>query len=309
MHAVDGDRVDMDSFQATIAGVQTSLELNPSPENILVATGLTVGALQSYNRRTSMLMGAKSVELQAIVGMLTQTMSRIVIGSETSIARLQELQKDIEHAVMIEDVRTLKNRLSFCLESISGEVARQRDESSRAISELKQCLRESQPATPADPLAVAEALKNCDPVTGLLQRPEAEAAIAAACEDRSHMYAGLFVLDRIHSINARFGHPIGDKALVFFLQYLSQALTPTDRVFRWSDGSFLALMERSEAADHVRRDIGRSLARRTEQTFNIGDRSVVLPVSSTWVVAALFERGYRENLQKLDAFCESLRRT
>jgi GGDEF domain-containing protein len=308
LNAVDGDRVDLDHFQATIAGVQTSIEQDPSPENILLATGSAVGALQSYNRRTSVFIGAKSVELQAMVGMLTQAMSQIAAGSENSISRLQVLQKEIEHAVMAEDVRTLKTRLSDCLQSISGEVARQRDESSRAVSDLKDCLRRGQPMKPGDAVEVAEAPEDCDPVTGLLQRPGAEAAIAAACNERSHVYAGLFVMDRIQSINSRFGKALGDEALVFFLQYLSQALAPTDKLFRWDNASFLALMERREPADRVRRDVGRNLAQRAEQTFHIEGRSVALPVSSTWVVAPLFENSYKENLQKLDAFCESLRR-
>jgi hypothetical protein len=46
-----------------------------------------------------------------------------------------------------------------------------------------------------------------------------------------------------------------------------------------------------------------------EQTIDISGRSVTLAVSSTWLVAPLFEDSHPENLKKLDAFCQSLRRT
>jgi len=306
LNAAPGDRVDLDHFQATVGGVMTLLEQNPSAENILAATAAAVAALQAYNRDSSRFIDAKSAELQAMVGMLTQTMSTIATASGKSISHLQELQREIEHAVMIEDVRALKARLSDCLQSISGEVARQKDESSRMISGLKDDLRPGRQPKPGE--AVAPAVEERDPVTGLLQRPDAEAAIAIACDARSHVYAGLFVMDRLQSINTRFGHSFGYQALLFFMQYLSQALAPADKLFRWNNAAFLALMERSEPADQVRKDLSRILGRKMEQTFSVAGRTVTLPVSSTWLVTPLFENGYQESVHKLDSFCESLRR-
>jgi GGDEF domain-containing protein len=161
--------------------------------------------------------------------MLTQAMSQIATASQNSIARLQEIQREIEHATMLEDVRVLKARLSDCLQSIRGEVARQREESARAISSLQQGLRKAHETRP---------VQGCDPMTGLPQRSEAEGAIAAACESGSHVYAALFVVERIQPINSRFGRSVGDQVLVMFLRHLSEAMTPTDRIYCWNEVSF-----------------------------------------------------------------------
>jgi GGDEF domain-containing protein len=295
---VEGNREDLESFRAAIAGLQTSLQQNPSPENILLATGSAVGALQNYNKRTSQFIRAKAVELQAIVAMLMQAMSQIANGSRNSIARLQEIQEEIEHAAMLEDVRAVKARLSDCLQSIRREAARQRDESANAVSTLKEGLRQ---AKETKPVQVAE---SCDPVTGLPPHADAEAAIAAACEGGSKVYAALFVVERIQPINSRFGRSVGDQVLVMFLQHLSQALTPADRLYRWNEASFLGLLERHGSADQVRKELGKILSRR--HTFEIDSRSVVLPVASTWVVALLFKSSYAEILHKLDSFIEAL---
>jgi hypothetical protein len=45
-----------------------------------------------------------------------------------------------------------------------------------------------------------------------------------------------------------------------------------------------------------------------EHTFDIDNRSVVLPVASTWLVAPLFESSYSEIVHKLDSFIEALHR-
>src|SRR5258708_14399796 len=61
LHAVEGDRADYDVLRGAIADLQTGLTEDPSPANILVTTGAAVKAIQNYNRRTSQILGARSV--------------------------------------------------------------------------------------------------------------------------------------------------------------------------------------------------------------------------------------------------------
>ena len=124
----------------------------------------------------------------------------------------------------------------------------------------------------------------------------------AACIEGAHVYAGLFVMDRLQSVVSRFGPELGDRAMLFFVQQLSTALTGSDILFRWSPTAFLALIHRAESPDLVRRQMSKTITHRTEQSFEIGDRSVVLPLSSSWVIIPLFEHRYGEIVKKLDAF-------
>lgn len=296
LHAVEGDKVDYDWFSSTIAGLQTSLSQDPSPENVLAITGTAVKTLEEYNRRTSHFIRATSIELQHIVGMLTEAMAQISTASQTSIHRLQQLQSQIEHASQIEDVRTLKLGLADCLLSIRGECDRQRNEADQTVANLKRGIQKVQEtkAPEAGPVS--------DPLTGLLLRPAAEEAMQAACDSGAHAYAGLFLMDRLAALTSRFGAELGDEVLLLFVQHLSTALTGNDTLFRWSPTSFLALIERRESADHVRREIAKLLAQRLERTFKVGDRSVELAVTSTWVVVPLFEQPYAGIIRKLDTF-------
>jgi len=298
LHAVEGDRADYDSFRAAIADLQTNLAADPSPSNVLVSTGTAVKAMQDYNRRTSNFIRAKGAELQSIVGMLTQAMSQISTGSDTSIHRLQDLQKQIEHVSMVEDMRTLKARLSECLETIRTETVRQRDDSKRVVAELDQGLKKAR-----EPQVIEAG--EADPLTGIPLRPEAEQAIRAACEGGAHAYAALFMLDRVQAMSMRFGFALGDQVILFFLQHLSQGLEGRDQLFRWGSGAFLALLERKDPPVQVRSELGKFLSRRLEQSFPVGARSVVVPISSTWVLVPLFESTYSEAVHKLEVFAST----
>jgi len=299
LHAVEGDRGDYDAFRTTVADLQKSLTEDPSPSNILVSTGAAVKAMQDYNRRTSNFIRARGIELQSIVGMLTQAMSQISNGSEVSIHRLRDLEKQIEHASMVEDMRTLKARLSECLETIQTETVRQRDESKRVVEELDHGLRKAR--EPKEIVPVGDA----DKLTGIPTRPQAEQAIRVACQEGAHTYAALFLLDRIQAISSRFGFALGDQVVLFFLQYLSQGLLADDQIFRWGPGAFLALLQRDEPAAQVRSQLGKFLSRRMEQSFAIADRSVVVPIGSTWVVVPLFESTFSEVIHKLEVFASA----
>jgi GGDEF domain-containing protein len=166
-----------------------------------------------------------------------------------SLDRLQELQERIEQAFTIDDVRRLKRELCACLESIRGECGGQTGET------------KSREETP-----------EFDPLTGLPLRSVAEGAMKAACAGGTRTYACLFVMDRIQVINSRFGNQIADQVLLFFVQGLTMSLMGKDTLYRWSPASFLALFDRLENPDQVRREMARTMSQRQEQTFEIGDR-------------------------------------
>ena len=134
LHAVEGDKDDYNTFRVTIADLATNLANEPSPGNVLITTGAAIKALQDYNRRTSFYIRARSVELQTMVGMLTNAMGQISTASQTSIEQLQNLKRQIGQAVMVEDMRTVKLRLSECLESMRAESDRQRIEASKVVA-------------------------------------------------------------------------------------------------------------------------------------------------------------------------------
>lgn len=297
LHAVVGDQADYDKFQRDIAALETSLAEKFSPSEVLVVAGAAAKTLEDYNQRTTRFIRMQSAELQAMLAMLTDTVAAISAGSERSVTRLQTIERQLERACVLEDIRTLKAHLSECLQSLREEARRQREEMARTITELKNEIKRAQqrraPAAPAPSFT---------PRAGEMGRQEAEQALARALEEGSHVFAAIFVVDRIELINARFGMNAGEQLVQFFRHHLSQGLLSSDPVYRWGAASFVALLERPYSLDDTRKEIERIASVRLEKTIQIGTRTVLLPVTCRCAVVPVFEaRSLEELCADIDA--------
>ena len=157
-------------------------------------------------------------------------------------------------------------------------------------------------AKEAESRSTGESNGETEAVPGLLGRTAAEKDLRDACEQGASFYAGIFVVDRLAAITSRFGNALADQVLAFFAGHLMTGLTPQDRVYRWERGSFLALLNRPEPADFVRRQLAKLLSRRLDQTFEIESRSVAVPIASTWTILPLRESSPSQILRKIEVF-------
>ncbi len=283
LHAVVGEPDEHQRFQQDIAKLENKLQQDFSPQQVLVVAGAVARALEDYNQRTTRFIRMQSAELQGMLAMLTETVAAISAGSERTVTRLQTIEKQLERASMLEDIRTLKARLSECLLAVREEARQQREETARTIAELRNEIRRAQQRQSA----VAPAKPNVAPQG--MGRAEAEAALARAVEQRLHAYAAVFVLERFDLISGRFGPNAAEQLARFFRHHLTQGILSSDAVFRWSNASFLVLMERAGSLEEARAEVQRVASVRLEWTLQIGTRTVLLPVSSRWAVIPVYQ--------------------
>jgi diguanylate cyclase (GGDEF)-like protein len=105
-----------------------------------------------------------------------------------------------------------------------------------------------------------------DPLTGLpnrrlmMDRLNGETAKV----DRGHKVFSLALIDADHfkQINDRFGHDIGDKALVAIAEALGRSLRPYDLASRWGGEEFLVLLP--ETTGEQAREVANRLRTATE---------------------------------------------
>ncbi|MCS7314288.1 MAG: hypothetical protein RMI94_01800 [Bryobacterales bacterium] len=283
LHAVVGEPDEHQRFQQDIGKLESKLREDFSPQQVLVVAGAVAKTLETYNQRTTRFIRMQSAELQAMLAMLTETVAAISAGSDRTVARLQTIEKQLERASVIEDIRSLKAKLSECLLTLREEARKQREETARTIAELRNEIKRVQQRQNA----VTPAKQNS--ACGSLGRAEAEAALARAIEQRTHTYAAIFVLERFDLISGRFGPGAAEQLSRFFWHHLTQGLLCSDAVYRWTNASFLVLMERSGALEEVRAEVQRVASVRLEWTLQLGTRTVLLPVSSRWAVLAVFQ--------------------
>lgn len=282
LHAVVGEPDEHRRFQEDIVRLENKLQQDFTPQQVLVVAGAVAKTLENYNQRTTRFIRMQSAELQGMLAMLTETVAAISAGSERTITRLQSIEKQLERASMLEDIRALKSKLSECLLAVREEARQQREETARTIAELRNEIKRAQQRQNA----IAHPRRS--EAAQDLGRAEAEAALARAIEQRLHAYAAIFVLERYDLISGRFGPNAAEQLAGFFRHHLAQGILSSDAVFRWSHSSFLVLMEHTGSLDEVRAEVHRVASMRLEWTLQIGTRTVLLPVSSRWMVIPVF---------------------
>jgi diguanylate cyclase (GGDEF)-like protein len=263
----------------------------------LVLVGEAINSIGTYNRDVQRSITSQVKELQSIVSLFTRSMLNVSKSSAASSDKLHQIEKQIEKCTQAEDLRVIKAHLEESLVAICEEAAHQEKSSDEIGNQVRETL--SRPEAAA---AVAEVVADVDLVTGLANFRAAQEAIRVAIAAKTSTYAVLLSVDRVESINSRFGFAVGDRILMLFSQHLAQRLSQNDQLFRWRGPAFMALFERTAPEMSVRAEVARMVAPRLEQQIEIGERSVLLPISASWMLTRVAGSTAESVTQKLDSF-------
>lgn len=289
-------------FREYVRKISDSLTDQITAEDLLVNAGSIVKALEDHNRRTTRHYSLHSAELQNMVQMLTNTIATVSSAGTANVARLSEIEKRVASASEIDDVRTIKSRLSDCLIDIRNEAERQRKNNAATIQELSQGLEDARNRAPDGVETPAQ-----DTVTGLPLRQAAETTLATASQAGAPAFAAVLVLDRLQAVNLRFGREIGDQVLREFARSIRKKLSATDQLFRWNGPTLLAFLPRPGAIERVRNEVAQIVDTKLEHTIETGSRSIMIPTAARWAVFPMMAAP-RLLYQRIDTFSAVLAR-
>lgn len=148
------------------------------------------------------------------------------------------------HAVSgIRDIGEMRRTLLGRISELRTAVENMWRASQKSVSELQFQLEEFQSR-----LEAAEKLAATDPLTGLLNRREAEARVAKKIARNEEFCLVLLDLDGFKQINDRNGHSAGDQILRIFAKKLLNKCKRSDAVCRWGGDEFVVLIDGGLAA-------------------------------------------------------------
>lgn len=297
-HALAGEAEDSARFRQNIRDISAAISDEIESDELLTHVGEVLKALEDYNRHTAWYHRFQTTELQNMVKMLTSAVGTISAASKANVRILGDIERQVAVISELDDVRTMKAKLSHCLTDIRKEAERQQIETGATIQELRRRLDQGRKPPGDEPVDAKDA------VTGLPLRPEAEASLIASDSSGSRTYAAVMVLDRLQLLNARFGRQAGDEILVAFTRMVQSHLSADDRLFRWDGPVLLALLRRPGSPEQVRREIEEAMESRLEHTIQTESRSVLIPLTARW---SLFPMTAEPGLmfQKIDDFAAS----
>jgi len=293
---VEGDPGDLAHLKVTLVKLGESIgdDCGLAEAFVIVESGLQ--ALTSYNERTAAFLQQPRLELQNMIGMLTETIAAVASGCDTSIRRLQNVEQQIEKAQHIGDVQLLKGRLVECLGQLREETAQQQ--------RVRETAGRIQAGIESSRQRIVAGRPELDPVTGLPTGASVAAAFRACLKEDRRYYVAVFVVQRIHSINVRFGYELGDRVLNAFRDHLEQSAAREDRLFRWRGPTIVALMDRPQPEERTRSEIRRIAEASVSRTFEVSRHEVMIAIAANWTVVPVVESEL-EITSRIDAFVTS----
>ena len=308
-HALAGDEADYESLTESIAEAIAVLSAHPEPADVLVSAGTAAKSIEEYNRRTVNFVRARGIELQAMVQMLTQTMSEVSAGSERSITRLREIERRLAKSQELYDIRDLRQQMAGCLAEVREETACRRKESDRVIADLKGALHTGEkprpPAAASAPKPPAPAPAGSAQLPGELQSSKTvETLLERAVVDARPLFVAVLAVDRLHAIDTRFGGEAADMVTAFCAEQLGKSLQHSLVARVWKRGACVVLLDGEVGVEDLEQEILHDSLRRRQMTLETGNRSLMLTVSySKW---GLFPVTARPVAQLLDAMHDFL---
>jgi diguanylate cyclase (GGDEF)-like protein len=294
IHTVEGDEIDYAQFRSGMQVITSTFADDTPPDEVLIMVGKVATAFREYGERTTRYRKAQTAEYRRMLAMLTDTITATSHASDRTVGRLQQIEKKLERAAVIEDVRVLRMQLDECLESIRQEIRRQETESKS----------QDLPLDPGVSPLLAPPLEATDAATGLQGRAAAERALEEQRTRAGQCYAVAVVANRLASINSRFGYAVGDRLLRKLSDGTRSGLSMDDRLFRWGGPCLVALLLRTTPEHELRAELQRITSAFKEELVEIGNRAVLLPISAAWAVFPLNEPS-RVIRQKIDQFVAS----
>jgi len=244
--------------------------------------------------------GAKRQISAGVLDAAVLAATNLCLASEHFTQRLGEIEDQIEEACNIDAVRVLRFRLTEYMQQVRDQTGHQRQKMAEALKELREQREIAQGvrASKGTSAAVAQ-----DSLTGLQARGCAERALTATLEAGLPAYAVLFVVDRLHLINARYGYSTGDQMLRVFCDHLASGVSPGDRLFRWTGPAFVALLERVESQAEIQQEINRIASANLKITVQIGNGAVSLPIPTLSLLVPLAEmKSFSDLAIRMDSF-------
>jgi len=278
LHSFESDLPPGEAFQNAIRKVRGDFEKADDQDSALLLAGAAIRLMDDYNQSVQQQARARQNEFEAAIALLSEALLEVARADAEIMVELKEIERDMAVAKGLEALRGAKERLALAVEGIRDEVS----------NPLKKC------DVPRGEV---------DSATGLPDYGFAAGAIAEIWPRRDSYFAAVFSAERLETINLRFGFQTGDQVLRLLSSHVSKSLTPDDRLFRWRGPCVMALIRRNVPESLVASELARQALARLEHAVTLGDREVMLAISTSWGLFPLrAATGIEELLSQINTF-------
>jgi GGDEF domain-containing protein len=283
IHSPNLDALAYASFRDAIRSLRNQIEKHP--DQAFPLTGRIVQLFEMYSRGLEKETQQDAAQMREAVSTAMETAIALADPCCPALGRCALAEKALERKPHGEELREFNSRLKESLSNLSAESAERR----KTFAELSQASAHPQSSAQAQLQAGLGNLEEMDPITGLPGMAGAELAIAGVLAAPAGSYLGIFTVERLNAVNARYGFGTGDRLMLEFAQELAQHFSGSDRLFRWRGPTMMALVKRTGRVLDVRTEMGRLASAKRDTALNLQGREVYMSIAVRSTVISLAE--------------------
>jgi len=296
-HTVRGRETDFSMLRKALRPLAKQLDQPKSALDLLSSSSDVVDALETYCRNTTEYYHEEKEQMQSMVLMLTDTLADISGQSEVSVGRLQTIEKHLEMASGLNDIRSVRSALETCLRSVRDTAAQQRSSAASTVKRLRDHVDKFQKEPTPEQKSPLFSEADIGLVSEVWEGP---------IETLPNTYIAGFKLKRVEHIASRFGEAATHQMLSTLGGQLKELVGPKDRLLRWKGTSFVMFINSMATIGDIRAQLAESVAKVGMQHVEIGTKSAMLSIGVDWIVFQQADQASLETvLAEVDSFLAS----
>jgi diguanylate cyclase len=191
----------------------------------------------AFAEREREYLDSRDAELRRIIEVLTDGLAGVSKGAAAYHRRLLDNGTRLEAASRLADLVKMRAAITAEVQGLRSAVAERQAEETTATRALHQEIDQLRKS-----VARAETEARTDPLTGAANRGAFDEELARRCEmatARGEAFSLLLAdIDHFKKINDAYGHPVGDRVLTAFAEFLRARVRKTDMIARYGGEEF-----------------------------------------------------------------------
>jgi len=272
------------------------LGFDATPEALAASREAVEADLAEYGQAASAWINAGVELAQEILAAAGKTTDSDGHTDELHAAMMEELAEQMEISAEVDDATQVRIALKRYATGLRSYVHRRKKETPPALTEVQR-----RAEALADWLGSASPANIIDPLTGLLNRPEAERQLQAYLKRDKPFCVLLFEWTEARSVPPQFGRSGADQILKALGDRLITLVRPRDVVYRWSEDQLAVIFE-CAGEEALARSI--KIADWLSSKYSAVVDGIVWKVEAQAAVAVIephANQGLQDFIQKIDA--------
>jgi len=234
---LDIDELGASELKTQLAHLATEIRTGSAATEIADHTAKQHAEILEFAEREREYLDHRDAELRRIIEVLSDGLAGVTTGAAAYHRKLLENGSRLEAASRLSDLQRMRASITAEVQGLRTAISERQAEETIATKALR-----SEIAQLRQNVARAETEARKDPLTGAANRGAFDEELARRCELASsglQSFALVYAdIDHFKQINDTYGHPVGDRVLTAFVEFLRARVRQGDTIARCGGEEF-----------------------------------------------------------------------